>query len=106
LRIWTQTHLVLDQLLLTVNNPIVPFLVSDGYIASLEPSVWSDRIRSGSGIIQVSLHHIGAANPELPGLPGRGINDVVLVTSYETSFKVRKQDANTANFAEAVRGRK
>jgi hypothetical protein len=96
--------LVLDQLLLSVYDVIVPVLVSSRNIASLKPPICSDRICSGGRIVEVPLHHRRPTDPEFARLPGCGVNDAVFITSDKASFEVRNKYADAANLSQAVFG--
>jgi hypothetical protein len=52
----TLEALVLDELLFSINNPIIAFCVDYGDVTGLEPSVWGDAVACGGSVVQVSLH--------------------------------------------------
>jgi hypothetical protein len=58
--------LVLDELLEPVDHVQVPVRVHVPEVAGVQPPVRVDGRRRGLGVVQVSLHHLGPAHPDLP----------------------------------------
>lgn len=119
--IQTLESLVLDQLLLTINDKVESFVVSNGNISSLEPAVLRNRLRSRFWVIQVSLIYQAAKSPHSikrddrkskahlhdrrssnPNLTRFTMWHVFLVVSNKPSFQVCKKKADRSLFAVSV----
>ena len=71
LRRWHLETVVLDEFLDAVNDREVAVLVDDRDVAGVEPAIGIDGLGSGLGVVEVTLHHHRATDPELASFPNR-----------------------------------
>ena len=54
--------LVFDQFFLAVQHPEIPVFIGAHDVAGVQPAVGGDGLRRGLGVIEIALHHLGAAH--------------------------------------------
>src|SRR3954452_12821636 len=59
-----------DQVLLPVDDVVVAVLVDPGHVPALEPAVWCHDLLGRVRPAPIALHHVVAADPDLPNLAG------------------------------------
>jgi hypothetical protein len=93
--------LVLDQLLDAVDHGVAAVLVDDRDVAGVQPALVVEGVGGGGRVVQVALHHLRAAHPQLAALARGGVLTGARVDQPALRARQRQADRALGHLGEA-----